>query len=899
MVEPKYLATQLSGPVVGLYEFAQNDGAGGVNRFWFAAARTNNTPGTKTCNFYQNVASAWSVVASVGTLADAPMAVTHENNFFLSDGATNFLFNGTIWVKDGFALPFNGPALNIQNGASTALFGLVDGVHYVKATYFPGTSGENGECTLNPSSPVASNGGPQYNNSILFNPPQYNGTRNPNVHPMKWAVLNADGTINSYVNVVIGETNANFQMAVEGKLIFPAPGIYTIALQHDDGAFLAFGTGAVSGAAIVLLSGPRVNVWQNHPQQNPTYNVIGGSNLNAPSGGWNDTFQIQVLAADTYGFEIDYRSWQNEEELLMYVNGSTPLPAASSNPGLINANVGKYYWYTNADETVGVKHESSSSDISGGSSSPIIAGPLTGAKVVVYQQPGLFSSSTATTLVTGSASADIPGPTSPTLSSRMAGLQLWINGTVIGTIASVSGINITLTANALATKTNGRAVIADARSTHWHVYASESDGSKIGQYLATVPVTQDLNATPYTDNSVFIDNVTNTYLPIFRPVRNDKPPASKLLEVHKIRQWRRRESSPNFFNCTANEEVLAGNNGDAGQSMPGADANTISDMVNEFPYPDQSSRIRALVSHMDALFLFSEKNSYPLYGESVDDFAIAQHTAFTLGIAGRFAGKSTPFGLAFVSYDKKALLYPSSTYSTKIAEVMDTTSQLGEIGKPMRNKLFTIDSSRLDEVVSVFYYHGIRSWWVLSFSDVTPAQQSYVYDFQTQKWFQLQRGFGALAVFEVAEGKRVLIGGSSDGFVYVIDDQTGTYSQSGTYPAATYRTALINFGSEMPHVFRYLEVEFSNTLMAADTTITYWLDPNDVDNPGVGKIMHLKPALGAGRYRAFTEGGATCQRMLLEIKTKASVNNGVLRGIKLAADPAGALLPNAGAGGNG
>src|SRR5437773_2746793 len=52
LVEPKYLATQLSGPVVGLYEFSQNDGSGGINRFWFAAARTNNTPGTKTCNFY-------------------------------------------------------------------------------------------------------------------------------------------------------------------------------------------------------------------------------------------------------------------------------------------------------------------------------------------------------------------------------------------------------------------------------------------------------------------------------------------------------------------------------------------------------------------------------------------------------------------------------------------------------------------------------------------------------------------------------------------------------------------------------------------------------------------------------------------------------------------------------
>src|SRR5581483_9943016 len=103
--------------------------------------------------------------------------------------------------------------------------------------------------------------------------------------------------------------------------------------------------------------------------------------------------------------------------------------------------------------------------------------------------------------------------------------------------------------------------------------------------------------------------------------------------------------------------------------------------------------------------------------------------------------------------------------------------------------------------------------------------------FTTQRWFQLQRGFSALKVFEVSAGQFVLIGGAPDGYVYVIDDQTGTFNMTGTYPQATFRTALIDFGDpDHAHTFRALELEFSSAALAQDTTVTYWLDPLDVDN---------------------------------------------------------------------
>lgn len=904
--EPAYLPTTLSGPVVGIYEFDQNSGSGTITRFYFAAARTDFTVGTKTCNFYKVTGGAWVAVAAVGTLVDAPACVTQENNFFVSDGVSNFLFNGTIWVNVGINFPLGQPAITTSAGTPQVYFDSAGVTCYFFSTSaaIQNPQGFKGTVSLQypitPSAATAtvtksSAGGA----SLLFNPQQFNGTVDPSVL-LQWATLNASGAITGYTQPWSGAIPPSggsdvWQMAVVCNLVIPTPGNYNITMAHDDGAIFGFGPGKNKGGAPALVSSTSNNQYTfqtvtamsiSGGAGNP---VLGGT---SHSGNWNDTFVVNFPNADTYNLEIDYMSWENQQQLTFQIgsaaNGgavTNPLPSVSTNPGNITAALGRYYWYTNADQTVGVITESSSSPIGS------ISGALVGGSVNVYQQPGLFTSSLVSATVTGGSSTDTPGPVAPQLNSTMAGQVLYINGTKIGTILSVSGNNITLTGNALAAFTSGRAVICDARCTHWHVYASESDGSKIGQYLAAVPVTQNLSSTPYTDTSPFLSDVTNTFLPIFRPVRNDQPPPSKLLEVHKVRQFRRRESSPNFFNFTANEEVTSGNNGDPAQCMPGANVNTVSDMVNEVSFPDQSARLRGLVSHMDSLYMFSEKQCYPLYGQSVDDFAISQNIAFALGLAGRFAAKSTPNGLVFVSYDRRAFLYPTSLYSSYLAQGGAATSALIEIGKPLRNVLKTIAPSRLDEVVTAHYHFGIRDWWIVSFptSAATDAPQTWVYDFSGKGWFQLSRGFTSLAVFEVGEGNLVLIGGAADGNTYVVDDQTGTYSPTGNLPASTWQPALIDFGNpDTGHVFRRLELEFDSAALAQAAQITVWLDPLNVDSPGVGRAVHLKPALGANRYAGFLtdQGGAVCQRMLLQVYVPANTISGVVRGIKLIADTA-------------
>ena len=1005
--EPVYAPTQLPGPVVGIYEFDQNNGQGAIDRFYFAAARVNTTVGTKNCYFYELVSGAWSQVTAVGTLADAPMCVVQENNFFVADGVSNYLFNGTIWVPVGINFPLNQPAINASNGSAQVYFDSAGVTCYImlllgtatQAAGIPYDGDFNFTYPITPASPLVVATATKTSAegaSLIFNDPSLTGVTDPNVQPMKWATLTTTGTISGYttLNTVCGQ---EWAMAVNCNVVIAAPGAYTITMNHDDGAFFGFGNGLASGSAPSIISGSPISVAQTLMVMDlggstQPIKVMAGTNQTASGGQFSETFVVFFPAADTYPLEIDYAQYTAEQTLVFQMaqaspNGSTANPnilpnASTQNPGSITAAIGRYYWFDNADQTTGVATESSSSPIG------VSSGPLVGGSVEVYQQPGLFTSSTSSTTVTCSNSTDSPGPISPDLNGTMAGQTLYINGTQIGIIASVgagttltlsavsapaliqlaSGVSVSeatyygtitggannalagtiwsitgftnasnnitnetvisstattlvfenassvaeahaatatspgnslvLTQNALANETDGRAVICDARCTHWNVYASESDGSKIGQFLFSVPVTQNLSSTPYLDTSPFLDNPSNTFLPVYRPVRNDPPVGSKILTVHKVRQFRRQESSPNFFAFTANEEVTSGNNGDPAQCLPGANINTVSDMVNVVSFPDQAVRIRSLISHMDALYMFSEKSAYPLYGQSVDDFAISDMVSFALGAAGRFAGKSTPNGLVFMSYDRRAFLYPTSLYSTYLAQGGAAQSALTEIGKPMRNVFKQIPATRLDEVVTTHYHFGIRDWWVVSFptSTATDAPQTWVWDFQGKGWFQLQRGFCFTEVLEVSEGALVLIGGDANGNTWVIDDQTGTYSPSGNLPAATWQPALIDFGHpDQAHVFRRLELEFDSAALAQSVQITVWLDPLNVDSPGVGRKINLKPALGANRYAGFLtdQGGAVCQRMLLQVYAPANTISGVIRGIKLYAENTPAFITGA------
>lgn len=921
VAEPKYLPTLLTGPVVALGEYDRNNGDGTITRYYFAAARTDFIAGTKTCNLYQNVAGAWVAVAAVGTLADAPMVKTFQNLFHLVDGVSNWIFDGTTWIPTGFQLqsgtPQNTTALTFPDGTNGPVVGLTQGAlapvtisGNVTAKFYSPSANSNGTWghTYPLTGPLVTATG----SSFMFNPPQFGAGVDPNQHPIKWATLDTSGNITGYTTPYAADTPLSFDMAVIGALIIPAPGVYIVKIAHDDGMIWGISNGANKGLA-PTASGPITDAW-NHIQTSVNgYGSAGGGVFcggNNLSGNRTDTYAINFPAADTYTIEIDFDSWQNEQQLIFNIGitGTTPgapFPTPGAGTTGISADLGRYYWVTMADETAGRGTESDTSPRSA------ITGPLTNATVNVYPVGGHFSCTSGSTAVTIASDTTTGQPLSngsgtQNLLSYIVGKTLYINGTKIGVIASFTttgSLNylstITLVANSASAIASGYAVICDSRTTNWHLYASESDGSRIGQFLATVPVTQNLKTSPVADNSPFIDDVTSQFLPLYRPVRNDPPPPSRILEAHKTRLWRTRVSRPNFFNYTANEEVGSGNNGDPAECVPGADVNTLSDIVNEVSFPDQSQGIRAEISHADALYIFSEQQCYPLYGQSYDDFALSQVTAFSVGIAGRFAGKSTPHGLAFLTYDCKAFLYPTQSTIWSLTPQANATEALSEIGKPLRNVFGTIDKTKLDQVVSEFYFYGIRDWWVVGFPDNTGAYQAWVYEFNTKGWFQLQKGFASLAVFEVAVGQKVLMGGGADGYVYVIDDQNGIYTSAAALPVSTWRPALINFGGEGDaHIFKALEIETNSKALADDLAITFWLDPNNVDIPGAGQSLQLRPIIGANRYLATPQEGATCQRMLLEIKANSTIHGGVIRGIKLTADTIQGLPLKSGGGTN-
>lgn len=842
--EPKFLATFINGPVCALYEFDRNDGTGTIVRTFFAAARSDTTPGTVTSKLYigSGTPMVWHTVTDVGTLADCPMFVTLGNNLHVSDGVTNWLYDGTTWVADGMSM-----IDHFQTGSRLT------------------------------SNIVASP------NGLAMAFPQYSG-----------AVSQSGKTV-TFVSTAVDPPHPAVQpgdtVVVAGFGVAGYNGTWTLRSSTATGGFFVFTYDAAT-SGLAPDAGPgtadfRVAVVTTTAAHGF---IVGQSVLIAGAGvgGYNGTWIISRVGSTT-----DFLARIGSISLAASGNGTvTPVttnvveeaPAIDTTvAGALTALIGRNYWYTNADETAGRVHESSSSGIN-----PVPSGAVTSKKIAVYQTAGLFTSATGSPTVTITASIDSPGPVVPRLTSNQAGKYLYINGTLIGTIASVSGLTITLVANALATKTVGRAVICDVRATHWHIYASESDGSKVGQYLASVPVTQNLGTFPFYDQSPFISDAANTFLPIFRPVRNDPPPGSRISEVHKYRIFRTRKTRPNFFNFTANEEVLSGTNGDPTESVPGADVNTLSDIINEVSFPDQSAEIRGLRHHGDALYIASEKQVYPLYGESIDDFALSQITAFNVGFAGRYASKSTPHGLDFMSYDRKNFLYPSAA----VPVGQNATDLLVEIGRPLRKKFETIDPARLDEVVKEFYFNGRRNWAITGYPDTNGDWHTWVYDFSTGGWFELQRGFSALAVFETSAGVRVLVGGAPDGYVYVIDDLSGTYVSVSDLPESTWRTSLISFGDATHmRVFRYIELEFTTDELENDIQVTYWLDPDDVDDPGPGGVtITLTKIRGAHRYRGWPTGGATCQRMLIEVKAFSSQNGGAIRGAKLTADPIFGLL---------
>lgn len=564
--------------------------------------------------------------------------------------------------------------------------------------------------------------------------------------------------------------------------------------------------------------------------------------------------------------------------------------------GAITSLIDTFYWYTFADRTPGRVHESSSSAIS-----PSM-GPITSRQRVVTITPGTISTVRGSTNVVGVGTDFVhivvpPGQTALATFTD-AFYHLYANGSDLGAIAFVTDdTHLTLITPAPSTLTNALILIAPARATHINVYKSESDGSKLGKFLTTLQVT---TGSTVVDNSPFENQASSTILDIERPIRNDPPPASSILEVHKQRVFRRRDFSttfglfelPNRALFSAFEEVLSGNNGSPQESYPGADQNTLSDIINEFLFPKPAVQIRALKSHNDALWFATERDVVPMWGDTINEFSLSEVTAIDGGAISAWGMESLSHGLSIFTYDRKLYLYPPISPAYAITpEQLNVTDQIVEIGKPMRNKFLHILSSDQDNVRTLKYRYNMRDWLVVTYQDDTNVYHTFVYDFEIKGWYELQRGFVSLAVFEPTLGNKVLVGGGVDGKVYVVDDVLGLITPNATKPSALFRTSLIDFGNPLAlHEVLTLEIEVSNPLlMDQTTTVNFYLDPPDADNPGTPIPLLMSPIPNFPNiYRGFfpTAGGGMgtlCRRLMVELNLASDTNGGSFREVIMTA----------------
>lgn len=479
---------------------------------------------------------------------------------------------------------------------------------------------------------------------------------------------------------------------------------------------------------------------------------------------------------------------------------------ASSSGGTVTAIsvtvlANRFYWTTFSDQTLTHPHESSSSPSSVGT------GPQTSQVFLVRQRIGIVTTTDGINFVgTGTDfSADDVGQI---LRAGSPG-----NSVSVGTIATVTDPSHIIVNNTDSffqphAVTNGFFTIAPPRATNWNLYASASETDQLGNLLLSAP----LVITAVTDNSPMIGTLGSRFQSVARPLLNDPTLPTAIMEVHKNRIWRQLPTFPNFFSYTGFEEILAEQAGTPSECVPGASGTlTVSPgQINETSFPDQSSTLTGIRKHGDALFVGTELNVVPLYGSSLADFQLSEAQAFAVGLAGRRASCSTPFGLAFVSYDLKVYLYPSQ-YSFGV----DSTTALVELGRPKRPEFENIDGTDFPNVHLIFYNWGRRNWLVLSYRRTDQTFATWVFDFEVKGWFQLQQGYTAVAVFETTLGRKSLIGAGPDFKTYVIDDLTGNFPvPPGTVYPVGYARYLLDFTKPGTNFEgRHIEFEKSNVNM--------------------------------------------------------------------------------------
>jgi hypothetical protein len=577
-----------------------------------------------------------------------------------------------------------------------------------------------------------------------------------------------------------------------------------------------------------------------------------------------------------------------------YTIAGLPIPV---NPPNITATAGagtpalvlvyRLYRITYDDDGFGSgeAHQSSSSPLSAQS------GPINASgSVKVRQEPGTISRALSSNQIVGIGTA---------FNQRHVGMKIGpLDSAGFATITAVAdATHCTIDSAPSITNTNIEYNILPFRATGWNVYASSSETDSVCNFLATV----DKSTTSYTDTSPMIGATGSLFSSVTTPLLNDPPNPTRVADVYQRRAFSRVEGFPNFFSYSGFEEILAEQAGSPYESVPGADPNTVSPaQVNETSMPDQSAHITCIKAHGDAVYFGTEINTIPFFGTSLETFQFSQVNAFSVGMAGRRAAISTPFGLIFLSYDKKLYMYPSQTAYFATQYGGEQTTALVELSRPKRKEFEQISGADFANVQTVFYNYGRRNWLVVTYKRQDATYATWVFDFETKGWFELQQGYTAIGVFEVSPGERVLFGATVSGTtltLQVIDDLTNTFPvpADATYPLGIYRVYTDFQKPDSIFVVKGVQYEKSDPSMEIDVTV--WLDPADPDNPGTGIVIPMTqrvigaksvpgPATKSNRFSGTlkSDTGGTCQRVLVEFAVAAGPVNGVLRGVKIDAD---------------
>jgi hypothetical protein len=161
-------------------------------------------------------------------------------------------------------------------------------------------------------------------NSLLFNPPQFNGTTDPDVQPMQWAIINSSGGITGYTQPFPGDTGQSYYMTLLTQLYIPVAGSYTININHDDGIIFA-----IAGAA--LVSGPVNDPFAHTETAVGGYTFTNGTIAGTNGQGYHpDTFVVSFPVAGVYSMEIDFAQNRDNQCLNVYNNSAIIVQAGAN-----------------------------------------------------------------------------------------------------------------------------------------------------------------------------------------------------------------------------------------------------------------------------------------------------------------------------------------------------------------------------------------------------------------------------------------------------------------------------------------------------------------------------------------------------------------------------------------